>query len=64
MVEAFTLATPCELSALQALRSWPRRILLSAELTAESEFSDLVVVCCLKQGPSTVAGAEIKSNTA
>ena len=38
--------------------------MLSAELTAESEFADLVVVCCLKHGPSTVPGAEPKANTA
>ena len=62
MVEALTLATPSELSALQALRSCPRMILLSAEVTAESKLSDLVVLCCLKH--ITMPGAEMKEKTA
>ena len=64
MVAASTLATPSELSALQAFRSCPRSILLSAELTAESELSERDVLCALKHGPSMVPGAHMKLETA
>ena len=63
-VAGLTLATPLEQSNLKGLRSCPRSILLSAELTTESLKSECEVDGVLKQVPKIVPGATIKLNTA
>ena len=64
MVAGVIFATPKELSSLEALRSWPHRIFFKAALTTQSERSECETDGILKQGPSTVPGAETKLNTA